>query len=121
MKTSTLYYNEEAKISTQINEVVLLAGDKLSDFFYSNNLYYDLLLLYSMICTNDKSGLSPLHLTNIFNYVIGNSGKLQKIKTKAWEKSRKRINNIQRLLKTEIKIIIKENPKYLFLAERYNI
>lgn len=52
--------------------------------------------LHSIIKCNDKFKLSPLVITNFFNYQLSNTGAIKPIKTKAWDKSREQIRIIRK-------------------------
>lgn len=94
---STINYDNKTK------KVLLEAIDSVCNYLYNNGLFYDILLLYSLYNTDNKSGLSVLHLTNIYNFVINSDGSLKKIKTKAWNKSRKRKEQLKTLVKNKFK------------------
>lgn len=68
----------------------------------------DQVLLYATLSTGDKLGLSPLHISNIYNYMIGGIGQIKRLKTKAWDRSRKKVGYMKKLLANEVKEVVRE-------------
>ncbi len=68
----------------------------------------DKILLYAFVYTNNKQGLSALSIANFINFQITSTGKLKPIKTKAFDKSKKMLSEIEKKLKLEAKEVIKE-------------
>ena len=63
----------------------------------------DQIILWRIIDNNNSSKLTPLGILNFVNYQIGPTGKIQPLKTKAFDKSRKRLYTVQLMLKNEIR------------------
>lgn len=83
-----------------VDESCARAGQKLNDI--------DKVLLYSFVYTNNKQGLSALSIANFVNFQISSTGKLKPLKTKAFDKSKKMLSEIEKKFKNEAKEVIKD-------------
>lgn len=55
-----------------------------------------LLLLHAIVYGSDKFKLTPLVISNFFNYQLSPVGAIKPIKTKAWDKSREQIRQVRK-------------------------
>lgn len=97
------FYSKDNNKNNQkyiIEEACARTGLKL------NNI--EKIILYSSIYTKNKQGLSSLSIANFINLQISSTGKFKPLKTKAYDKSKKMINNIEQQFEKEVKNIIKE-------------
>ena len=101
----------DSEDKTAINAVIQEASSRLSLRLSSK----DSMILMSILYTEDRLGLSPLHLSNIYNYMISTTGKISRIRTKAWDKSRRKVDAIKIMLREEIKDVARE-----FRSENYH-
>lgn len=72
---------------------------------------HDRIILYSMIYTHDRLGLSPLHISNIYHFMISPIGEIKRIRTKAWDKSRRKVATIKEMFIDEIKKVAEKRSQ----------
>jgi hypothetical protein len=63
----------------------------------------DRIVLFCLVMTREKLGLSPLHITNFYSFMLSPLGKLKPIRTKAWHKSRHKVYRIKKMLVDEVR------------------
>ena len=73
----------------------------------------ELILLHSIIYCNEKFKLSPLSITNFYNYQLTQTGRIKPIRTKAWDRSRHQIKIINKRLHENLQEIGQEYYKDL--------
>jgi hypothetical protein len=91
---------------SNINIHKIIVKESIVDILSKNDLSDEnKFILFIRIYQEDKQKTS-LNITNFFNFQITSTGKLKNLNTKAWGKSRERLENIDSLIKESAKKFI---------------
>ena len=98
-------YPNKILVEKYVNEAALKTAEGLKPT--------ELILLHSIIYCNEKFKLSPLSITNFYNYQLTQTGRIKPIRTKAWDRSRHQIKIINKRLHENLQEIGQEYYKDL--------